>query len=122
MVDWLFLGVAAVDGEVWSQIDGASACVSSTGDQCPLIRLGNYDYVTNSINDPGSPSSFPNSFYSSSAPAFFGASGTHCTYPWPWVTSTASTKVQLPTGSGCTADSGLPAKARFDAGTPFTQP
>jgi hypothetical protein len=117
-----FSGGASVDGEVWTQIVGASACVSPTGDKCPLIRLGNYDYVTKSINDPGSPSSFPNSFYLSSAPAFFGASGTHCTYPWPWVTSTSSTKVQLPTGSGCTAVSGLPAKARFNAGTPFVQP
>jgi hypothetical protein len=113
------------DPEVWSQQASASECVSSSGDQCPLIRLGNYDYVTNSINDPGSPSSFPDSFYLLAKPAFFSAGSG---YTWPWVTSTGSPQVQSgPTTSGCTANvggacSGLPAKARFDNGTPFAQP
>ena len=110
------------DPEVWSQQTGASACVTASGDQCPLIRYGNYDYVTNSIADPSSPvGTIPNSFFLSSAPAFFGA-GASCTYPWPWVTPTGSSQIQKPTGTGCTANSALPAKARFDAGTPFKQP
>jgi hypothetical protein len=116
-------GDDAIDGEVWSATAGASGCVTATGDTCPLIRLGDYDYVTLSINDPGSPGSFPNSFFLSSAPAYFGASGANCTYAWPWVNSTAATKVVSPTGPGsCTSYSGLPAKARIDAGTPFAQP
>jgi hypothetical protein len=112
------------DAEVWSQFGPASACVSSTGDQCPLIRLSNYDYLTNSLADPSNPT-VPNSFFLSSAPAFFS---TGSSYAWPWVNSQGSTKVMTgPTTSACTANvngpcSGLPAKARVDNGTPFTQP
>jgi hypothetical protein len=115
---------SGVDNEVWSQQATASACVSSTGDQCPLTRLSNYDYVTNSLADSSNPT-IPNSFYLSSAPAFF-SSGSG--YTWPWVNSQGSTKVQSgPTTSACTTNiggpcSGLPAKARIDNGTPFTQP
>lgn len=117
-------GDTATDAEMWSQQTAASACVSSTGDQCPMIRLSNYDYVTNSLADPSNPT-IPNSFYLSSAPAFF-SSGSG--YTWPWVNSQGSTKVQSgPTTSGCKTNvdgpcSGLPAKARMDNGTPFTQP
>ena len=112
------------DLEVWSQQGSASACVTTTGDQCPLIHLSNYDYLTNSLADPSNPT-LPNSFYVSSAPTFFSnGSG----YTWPWVNSEGSTKVQHgPTTSACTTNvggpcSGLPAKARMDNGTPFTQP
>ena len=117
-------GDTAVDGEVWSTTSGASGCVAATGDACPLIRLSNYDYVTNSLADPSNPT-IPNSFYLSSAPAFFSAGSG---YTWPWVNSQGSTKVQSgPTTSACTTNvggpcSGLPAKARWDAGTPFVQP
>jgi len=88
------------------------------------IAHGNYDYLQNTVTwDTNiSDHSIPSSFFLTGAPPFFGASGTNCTYPWPWVTPTGSSQVQAPTGSGCTATSGLPAKARFDAGTPFTQP
>lgn len=41
-----------------------------------------------------------------------------CAYPWPWVTPEAD--APLPTNS-C-GGSGLPAKARMDAKTPFVQP
>ena len=117
-------GDNAQDLEVWTQQSGATACVSPTGDRCPLIRLSNYDYLTNSIADPSNPT-VPNSFYLSSAPAFF-SSGSG--YTWPWVNSEGTTKIYTgPTTSACTASvggrcSGLPAKARMDNGTPFTQP
>jgi uncharacterized repeat protein (TIGR02543 family) len=84
-----------------------------------IFRNGNYDYVNASIAEwaSGSPHTLPNSFYLSAAPSFFG-SGAACTYSWPWVTPTGSTPVQANSCSG----SGLPAKARYEAGTPFKQP
>ena len=89
-----------------------------------LFKHGNYDYVNGSIVDwtAGYSHALPNSFYLSSAPSYFGASGTHCTYAWPWVTPTGGSQIQTPTGSGCSATDGLPAKARWAAGTPFVQP
>ena len=88
-----------------------------------LFRHGNYDYVDGKIADwtPGYSETLPNSFYLSSKPSFFSAGAT-CTYSWPWVTPTGSTPIQGAGGSGCSSYSGLPAKARFDAGTPFKQP
>jgi hypothetical protein len=70
---------------------------------------GNYDYLTNSqIWASGDTShTLPNSLYLSQAPTFFSeGSG----YTWPWVDP----------GNGVAHT--LPAKARYDAGTPFTQP
>jgi len=114
------------DLEVWSQQSNASACVSASGDQCPMIRYGNYDYLNNAIADPASPvGTIPNSFYTSTEPAFFS---TGSGYTWPWVTPTGSSQIQTgPTTSACTTNvggrcSGLPAKARMDNGTPFVQP
>jgi len=86
------------------------------------LRQGNWDWVTQSqtwfqypIGASGSPGNFvclgsphctplpiPNSLYLPSKPAFFGSN------PWPWVDSS--------TGLVST----LPAKARFNAGTPNT--
>jgi hypothetical protein len=57
----------------------------------------------------------PNSLYLSSTPSFFS---TGSGYPWPWVTPTLSSPLQ----SGPSGRSALPAKARYDAGTPFLQP
>ena len=96
-----------------------AACVSGTGDPCPDINHGNYDYLANSVTWSPSISdhTLPNSFYLSSAPSFFSA-GASCTYPWPWVTPTGSSQIQA---NSCGGD-GLPAKARYDAGTPFKQP
>ena len=87
-----------------------------------VFRHGDYDYVTGSIADwtVGFSHTLPNSFYLTAAPAYF--TGTNCTYPWPWVTPTAGTVLPAPTGAGCSATDGLPAKARWDAGTPFVQP
>jgi hypothetical protein len=75
------------------------------------IRDGNFDYLTNAIHwaSNDTPHALPNSLFLTQKPAFFDA-GTG--YIWPWVDPTGA-KVQLHT---------LPAKARYDAGTPFTQP
>jgi hypothetical protein len=72
-----------------------------------MFRHGNYDYVSNNLVwDASNPNHvLPDSLYLSSKPAFFGS------YTWPWVDPAGTTKVYR-----------LPAKARYDAGTPFTQP
>jgi hypothetical protein len=82
------------------------------------IRDGNYDYVTNKVVWAASDTAhtLPNSLYLTAAPAFFSAGSG---YPWPWVNPTGSPQVLSGCGGKC---SGLPAKARYDAGTPFTQP
>jgi hypothetical protein len=79
---------------------------AETGALSTVIRDGNYDFLTNSQRWHNTPGGFtiPNSFYLVSKPAFFGNNA------WPWVDPT--------TGATYT----LPAKARYDAGTPFTQP
>jgi hypothetical protein len=66
-------------------------------------RDGNYDYLTKSIRwDAGDTSkSLPASLYLSAKPAFFGNN------PWPWVTPEGAQQLYT-----------LPAKARYDAGTP----
>jgi hypothetical protein len=69
-----------------------------------VVRDGNYDYVTNSVhwhNTPNFPGQLPPSLYLKSKPAFFGDE------PWPWVDPLGGTKTYT-----------LPAKARYDAGTP----
>ena len=102
-------------GSEWPAPDPNLAAVANPY----IFRHGDYDYVDASIADwtTGYSHTLPNSFYLASAPAFFG-SGASCTYSWPWVTPTGSTQVQTNSCGG----SGLPAKARHDAGTPFTQP
>ena len=84
-----------------------------------ILINGNYDYLDDAVTWQGSPVALPNSFYLSSEPAFFtGGSG----YTWPWVTPTGSEQIQNgPAGCGGTC-SGLPAQARWQAGTPFVQP
>jgi len=74
------------------------------------IRHGNFDYVTNSVHwDPNNANhNIPVSLYLKQKPAFFNAGSG---YVWPWVDPTAQTPLRT-----------LPAKARYDAGTPFTQP
>ena len=87
------------DPQHWEQ-DADPKAVST------LIRGGNYDYVTNSVHWENIPSqTLPNSLYLSGKPAFFGS------YTWPWVDPTGSTQLYI-----------LPAKARYDAGTPFAPP
>ncbi len=74
------------------------------------IRHGNFDYVTNSVKwDPSiATQTLPSSLYLGGKPAFFNAGSG---YTWPWVDPTGTTKLYT-----------LPAKARYDNGTPFTQP
>jgi hypothetical protein len=68
-----------------------------------VIRDGNYDFLTNSQRWHNTPSGFtiPNSMYLTSKPTFFGSN------PWPWVDPATGTIYALP------------AKARYDAGTPY---
>src|SRR5258708_39246193 len=84
-----------------------------------LFKNGNFDYVNSSVVDyaTGYAHTFPNSLYLSSTPSYFSP-GASCTYTWPWIDSTSGTPVKSNSCSG----SGLPAKARADAGTPFVQP
>jgi len=72
------------------------------------IRDGNFDYLTNAIHWASNDTThtLPDSLYLTKKPAFFSG------HRWPWVD---------PTGSGQHLYT-LPAKARYDAGTPFTQP
>jgi hypothetical protein len=74
------------------------------------LRHGNLDYVTNSVTwDPAiADHALPPSLYLTGKPAFFSAGKG---YAWPWVDPTATAPVLT-----------LPAKARYDAGTPFVQP
>jgi hypothetical protein len=71
-----------------------------------LLRDGNYDYLTGTVHWHGvggagsSPATLPDSLYLPDKPAFFGAN------PWPWVDPLTGTTHTLP------------AKARFDQGTP----
>lgn len=86
-----------------------------------FFRNSNYDYVTAGIpsgeNPPtGYTGTLPNSLYLSGAPSYF--TGASCTYPFPPVTPQAGTVLPLNSCSG----NGIPAKARWDAGTPFVQP
>ena len=65
-------------------------------------RHANFDYATDSVHwAEGYAQTLPDSLYLEGKPAFFGGS------TWPWVDPTGSTKLRT-----------LPAKARFDAGTP----
>jgi hypothetical protein len=68
-----------------------------------VIRDGNFDFLTNSQRWHNTPAGFaiPNSMYLATKPAFFGSN------PWPWVDPATGTTYTLP------------AKARYDAGTPL---
>jgi Pectate lyase superfamily protein len=74
------------------------------------VAHGNYDYLTNSVHwDPNiSTQTLPNSLYLSSEPSFFTAGSG---YTWPWVNPTGTPQLYT-----------LPAQARYNAWTPFTQP
>jgi hypothetical protein len=68
-----------------------------------VLRGGNYDYLTNLVHwETITAQALPNSMYLSGKPAFFGS------YTWPWVDGPGPTKLFT-----------LPARARYDAGTPF---
>jgi hypothetical protein len=67
-----------------------------------VIQDGNYDYLTNSIKWSGTDTThtLPNSLYLTAKPSFFGSK------QWPWTDPLTGTIYTLP------------AKARYDAGTP----
>ncbi len=84
--------------------------------QATVQRDGNYDYFTNQVHwhgvggtgqdsglTPPSDATLPSSLYLASKPAFFGSN------PWPWVDGSSASN-PLP--------GVLPARMRFDAGTP----
>ena len=66
-----------------------------------LYLDANWDNVTHGIVWANGPKTIPNSFYLTSAPAFFNG------YTWPWVSPTTGRTYILP------------AKARYDSGRPF---
>jgi hypothetical protein len=74
------------------------------------IQDGNYDYLTNTIDwaSTDTAHTLPNSLYLAQKPGFFNVGEG---YTWPWVNPTGSPQLYT-----------LPAKVRYDAGTPFTQP
>jgi hypothetical protein len=72
------------------------------------FRDGNYDYLNNAVTWADGAHSLPNSLYLPQEPTFFTAGSG---YTWPWVNPAGTPQLYT-----------LPAKARYDAGTPFTQP
>ena len=74
------------------------------------VRHGNFDYLTNRVHWDLNvrDHTIPASLYLSKKPDFFNAGKG---YAWPWVDPLGTTKLHT-----------LPAKARYDAGTPFVQP
>jgi hypothetical protein len=90
--------------------DGVNPYPTDAQVSASTLRHGNFDYVTNTVKwDPAiSNHTLPNSLYLTQKPAFFDAGSG---YTWPWVDPVGATKLYV-----------LPAKARYDAGTPFTQP
>jgi hypothetical protein len=143
MTGWVYSNSGAPEGQkdksIWmtgwvgggnadpnlSSSSGTPMCNGTSPPGCAyFFRHSNYDTVTASVadNQTGYSTSLPNSFYLNAAPAYFSA-GPSCSYTWPWVMPTGSSKIQPPTGPGsCSSYTGLPAKARWDAGTPFVQP
>jgi len=118
MTGWLYesssspggnAGIWKMGWDDWSPYPRDPLSISTT------IRDGNFDYLTNQVHwhglggsgasnglTPPAVSQLPNSLYLTGAPAFFTG------YTWPWVDATGPTKFFT-----------LPAKARYDAGTPF---
>jgi hypothetical protein len=74
------------------------------------LRDGNFDYLTNAVAWAAGDAThaLPDSLYLKGKPAFFAAGKG---YAWPWVDPAGSPPLHE-----------LPAKARYDAGTPFRQP
>jgi hypothetical protein len=94
------------DGNVFMLGWDSQAGRTDPGVASTAIRNGNYDYLTNAIHWTADDTAhtLPNSLYLSRPPDFFAG------YTWPWVDPIA----------GVTRT--LPAKARFDAGTPIKSP
>jgi hypothetical protein len=107
MRGWVYETTGGMPG-IWML--GWDSRVSDTRVSASTIRHGNFDYVTNTVKwDPTiTDHTLPNSLYLTHKPdLFYAGSG----YTWPWVDPVGATKLYR-----------LPAKVRYDAGTPFTQP
>lgn len=87
---------------------GNCGCWDNGYSAAHVHRDGNWDNVTNGVVWANGSRSIPDSFYLSGKPAFFG------NLTWPWIEPTASTAASRVRA--------LPAKARYDAGTPFAPP
>jgi hypothetical protein len=92
--------ILGYDAERWGMVSDPKTLAT-------VIRSGNFDYLTNEVvwTDNLPAQKLPASLYLRAKPSFFG------NYEWPWVDPADATKVHT-----------LPAKARLDAGTPFTLP
>lgn len=106
-----------MSGWTGSEWPGPDPHLAASSNNFILID-GNYDYVNAAVTWASSDTQhlLPNSLYIPTKPAFFSAGS--CTYPWPWVTPTGTSQLQKNSCGG----SGLPALARWNAGTPFVQP
>lgn len=96
----------------WASSAGAyltDTNLATFGNSAYILRHANYDYLGNTaVYASGYSHTLPNSLYVASKPAFFSAGKG---YTWPWVNPIGAPQLFT-----------LPAKARFDAGTPFIQP
>jgi hypothetical protein len=110
MAGWVYESTSGKPGIWMLGWDGARPYPTDPQVSATTLRHGNFDYVTNSVKwDPAvTDHTLPNSLYLTHKPAFFDAGRG---YTWPWVDPVGPTKLYV-----------LPAKARYDAGTPFTQP
>jgi hypothetical protein len=112
MAGWSYEGTfASGQGSIWLLgWDDWSPYPVDAQVAATTLRHGNFDYLTNTVNwDPRIAShSLPDSLYLPGKPAFFDAGRG---YTWPWVDPTGPTKLYE-----------LPAKVRYEAGTPFIQP
>lgn len=90
--------------------DGTPPYPTDTRVSKTAIRHGNYDYLRKRVEwDPSIGNhTLPGSLYLNGKPPFFNAGHG---YAWPWVDPTGSPQLYT-----------LPAKVRYDAGTPFAQP
>lgn len=90
-----------------------------TASNCTPVVEGNYDYKSNAVQwNVASSHVLPASWFLSATPLFFSAPGGSATYPYPWTDTTSGTPLKTNSLGG----SALPAKARWDASTPFVQP
>jgi Pectate lyase superfamily protein len=112
MDEWVYEGSFA-DGKpaIWMLgWDAVTPYPTDAKVNATTLRHGNFDYLTNAMKWDSAIASrvLPDSLYLPKRPAFFDAGRG---YAWPWVDPAGATKLHT-----------LPAKARYDAGTPFAQP
>ena len=109
MTGWIYQGDVTASPAVWAPGWGDADASGvwhvdqqMTNSAFPghIIRNGNWDWASSLQKWDVTPAAIPNSLYRTTAPTFFGSN------PWPWVNPA--------TGAVTT----LPAKARFDGGTP----